>query len=195
MIDFIKDLFSFTGRWNRLKFWLYPLVISIPLFFVVIGITATMSLQGYTLEAMKSLESNLERQIGLMQEIWIQDGLSPQEIQSTQDYINLSHQLKETREKVERQKSSTPSWTIMVIFQIFTLIWYILYCYIRTVAYIKRLHDLWKSGWLSVLTFVPLISIGMLIWCGFFTGTSWENQYGDNPLWNSTPETTKKTEL
>lgn len=59
--------------------------------------------------------------------------------------------------------------------------------YIMFTSYIKRLHDLDKSWWMSLLIFIPFINIWLLIYCGFFKWTEWTNKYGPDPLgWNST---------
>ncbi len=59
---------------------------------------------------------------------------------------------------------------------------YIYITYVSVVGYVKRLHDLDKSGWLTLLAFVPLANIYLFVICGFFKGTEWKNQYGENPL-------------
>ena len=45
--------------------------------------------------------------------------------------------------------------------------------------YVRRLHDLGRSGWWVLLLFVPLVNIAMLIYIGFFKGTEGPNDYGD----------------
>lgn len=47
---------------------------------------------------------------------------------------------------------------------------------------VKRLHDLGRSGWWYLLTLIPLINVGFVIWIGAFKGLRNPNQYGDNPL-------------
>jgi len=46
---------------------------------------------------------------------------------------------------------------------------------------IRRLHDLNWSGWLSVLTVVPLANLVIAIPCLFFRGTDGVNNYGPPP--------------
>jgi len=47
---------------------------------------------------------------------------------------------------------------------------------------IKRLHDINKSGWLSILMFIPLANIWLLFVTSFSKGTTGENKYGEDPL-------------
>ena len=49
--------------------------------------------------------------------------------------------------------------------------------------YAKRWHDRGKSGWWSLIIFVPIL--GVLWWlveCGFLRGTEGPNQYGPDPV-------------
>lgn len=49
--------------------------------------------------------------------------------------------------------------------------------------YIKRFHDLGKSGWFSLLMLVPLVNIAVgLFWLGFVKGDDGANEYGADPL-------------
>lgn len=61
--------------------------------------------------------------------------------------------------------------------------------YISIVTYIKRLHDLDKSGWMSLLLFVPFANIYLFVICCFFKWTPWKNRFWDNPLGNSEMKT------
>lgn len=51
---------------------------------------------------------------------------------------------------------------------------------------IRRLHDLNWSGWLSVLTVIPLANLVIAIPCLFFRGTDGPNNYGPPPRPNKT---------
>lgn len=51
---------------------------------------------------------------------------------------------------------------------------------------IRRLHDLNWSGWLSVLTLVPVVNLVIAIPCLFFSGTKGPNNYGPPPRPNKT---------
>ena len=44
--------------------------------------------------------------------------------------------------------------------------------------YAKRWHDRGKSGWWSLLGFVPIIGLWMFIELGFLGGDAYENAYG-----------------
>ena len=47
----------------------------------------------------------------------------------------------------------------------------------------KRWHDRDKSGWWSLILFVPLVGpIWMLVECGFLRGTEGPNRFGPDPL-------------
>jgi uncharacterized membrane protein YhaH (DUF805 family) len=48
--------------------------------------------------------------------------------------------------------------------------------------YTKRWHDRDKSGWMSLIAFIPFIGgLWMLIECGFLDGTPGPNKYGPSP--------------
>ncbi len=83
-------------------------------------------------------------------------------------------------------------WMILweIGWQIAFWIWAIAYLYLIYVSiasYIKRLHDLDKTGWMSLLAFVPFANIYLFIICGFFVWTTWKNQYWEDPLGWTTP--------
>ena len=46
---------------------------------------------------------------------------------------------------------------------------------------IRRFHDLGQTGWLTILAFIPIVSLGILIWF-IFPGTNGPNKYGPDPL-------------
>ena len=49
--------------------------------------------------------------------------------------------------------------------------------------YTKRWHDRDKSGWWSLIMFVPIIGgLWFLIECGFLRGTDGPNRFGNDPL-------------
>lgn len=76
-------------------------------------------------------------------------------------------------------------WLSVFLAKLWGLLIPILYLYVTFVSYIKRLHDLDKSWWMSLLLFVPLANIYLFVICGFFKWTNWKNQYWDNPLGNT----------
>ena len=49
--------------------------------------------------------------------------------------------------------------------------------------YAKRWHDRNKSGWWTLILFVPLIgSIWLIVECGFLRGTEGPNRFGNDPI-------------
>jgi len=50
----------------------------------------------------------------------------------------------------------------------------------------RRLHDLGKSGWLSLLMVVPVVSLLFWLWLVFGAGDADSNEYGPPPGPNST---------
>ena len=72
--------------------------------------------------------------------------------------------------------------TIGGILYIFVWIAYIYCMYVSIAAYIKRFHDLWKSGWFFLFTFIPFVNLFIIIWAIFFKGTTGTNEYGADPL-------------
>jgi uncharacterized membrane protein YhaH (DUF805 family)/Tfp pilus assembly protein PilE len=67
------------------------------------------------------------------------------------------------------------SWTAGLIIMIPVYIVMIVYSFILI---IQRLHDLNKSGWMSLLMLVPLANIYLFILIIFFKGTPGRNDYG-----------------
>ncbi len=51
---------------------------------------------------------------------------------------------------------------------------------------VRRLNDMDYTGWLSLLTFVPLISFFLVLFLMFKSGSKTSNQYGDMQTENST---------
>jgi uncharacterized membrane protein YhaH (DUF805 family) len=49
--------------------------------------------------------------------------------------------------------------------------------------YIKRSHDLDRTGWFTLLLFVPLIGIWPMVEFFFFKGTDGSNRFGNPVLW------------
>jgi uncharacterized membrane protein YhaH (DUF805 family) len=63
------------------------------------------------------------------------------------------------------------------------IIIFLLFLYPALAVYTKRWHDRGKSGWWTLILFVPLIGfIWFLVECGFLRGTDGPNQYGNDPL-------------
>ena len=49
-------------------------------------------------------------------------------------------------------------------------------------AFIRRLHDIDKTAWLTLLVFVPVINFIFVLYLVFAKGTQGPNQYGADPL-------------
>lgn len=64
---------------------------------------------------------------------------------------------------------------------------YIAMIYFSFIFAIRRLHDLNKSGWLSLLMLIPLVNLGLAVYLTFAKGDEHENQFG-------LPHTTKTWE-
>jgi uncharacterized membrane protein YhaH (DUF805 family) len=72
----------------------------------------------------------------------------------------------------QMMSNMAPLWIITLIF-----LWPSL------AIYTKRWHDRDKSGWWSLILFVPLIGfIWFLVECGFLRGTDGPNRFGEDPL-------------
>lgn len=50
---------------------------------------------------------------------------------------------------------------------------------------IRRLHDLDKSGWWSLVSFIPYVNVAFGIYVLFFKGTTGPNRFGPDPLMES----------
>jgi uncharacterized membrane protein YhaH (DUF805 family) len=64
-----------------------------------------------------------------------------------------------------------------------SLILALIFLYPSLAIYTKRWHDRNKSGWWSLILFVPIIgAIWFLVECGFLSGTEGMNDYGPDPI-------------
>lgn len=65
---------------------------------------------------------------------------------------------------------------------------YIALLVITVILIIQRLHDLDKSGWMSLLMFIPLVNLFFAIYVLFWPGTPGTNNFGlrppPNKAWN-----------
>lgn len=50
---------------------------------------------------------------------------------------------------------------------------------------IRRLNDLNQSGWLSILTIIPMVNMFIMLWLLFAKGTAGANDYGPAPAPNT----------
>ncbi len=181
MKAFLKDLFSYKGRWNRLKFWLYPLAIQLPILALVIWSISTVSFNWYVQQAMEAKVTAIESQLETIATGWLE-----------QDTSLLQQELEETRAMLADAPSQDAN-SIGTITMLIIWLLYIIGIYIQVVTYIKRFHDLWRSGWYSLLMFIPFISIIGLIWAWFFKWTVGPNKYGPDPLgWVAAPSSSEE---
>ncbi|MCP4523932.1 MAG: DUF805 domain-containing protein [Candidatus Gracilibacteria bacterium] len=183
MKEFLGELFTYKGRWNRLKFWLYPLaffVVIVPMILLIAAI-GPLSLHSEINQLAKynSDKRNLEQIIGKN----TLQGNSINELESKKDYKELVSEI----EKFEQQQlngnnSSDSTESLIFTSFIFIGLLYVLSIYITITTYIKRLRDLDKSPWMVLLLLVPFVNLYLWILCGFFKGTQGPNQYGPDPL-------------
>ncbi len=53
--------------------------------------------------------------------------------------------------------------------------------YMRAAVITKRWHDRGKTGWLTLVSYVPLVNLWPVIELGFFDGQPGENRFGQSP--------------
>ncbi len=75
------------------------------------------------------------------------------------------------------------SQTFAIVLGVLTYIGMLVYSFILM---IQRLHDVNKSGWMSLLAIVPLANIYLIVLLIFFKGTEGRNNYGLQPPPNKT---------
>ena len=61
------------------------------------------------------------------------------------------------------------------------LIYFIPAIWISLAAYVKRWHDLNRSGWLALTLFIPYVNLLILLYLGIAPGTEGINKYGEEP--------------
>ena len=239
MKNFLIDLFTWRWRWNRLKFWLYPLVtliIIIPILWTI----AFISFQWYSEDAKNSktivdisslstkvlIESTMWKDIKSFELsnhkinfelLWLNENdfknpnswdylifvdwykyqiywktsnsiiIKGNYIQENDSdplsLVNIEWKTLTNWEYINQESNKSSNNSILLIISIWSV--YLLLIWISIAAYIKRLHDLDKSGWWSLIMFLPLFWFWLLIYCGFFKWTPWENRFWNNPLWNT----------
>lgn len=64
---------------------------------------------------------------------------------------------------------------------IYVLIILIPHSWILLANYVKRFHDLGRSGWLAIGMIIPIVNILLVIYLAFFKGQEYDNEYGPNP--------------
>jgi len=60
-------------------------------------------------------------------------------------------------------------------------IFYVPATWILISSYIKRWHDLGKSGWMVLIQFIPVINVLIFIYLGAAAGNTYSNKYGEPP--------------
>ncbi len=75
-------------------------------------------------------------------------------------------------------EGSTLGLMFQVLFGVIGFVAVILNTWISLALYIKRYHDLGKSGTWVLISLIPLVGIWMVIECGFFPGDRGKNYYG-----------------
>ena len=63
-----------------------------------------------------------------------------------------------------------------------------LYVYMWYAALAKRCHDVGKSGWLSLLTLIPIVGFVFFLWLGLSRGEPYANPHGTSPSLTRLPE-------
>ena len=53
--------------------------------------------------------------------------------------------------------------------------------WVKTALYVRRWHDLRRSGWMSLLLLIPVVNVLVWLVLGSVRGTSGPNQYGGDP--------------
>ena len=53
--------------------------------------------------------------------------------------------------------------------------------WVSLTAIVRRLHDMGYSGWLALLLLLPLVNLGLILFCAFMEGTKTANAYGPVP--------------
>lgn len=81
-----------------------------------------------------------------------------------------------------------PTWEVVneILLTVFAPLGIIslIFMYPTYAIYTKRWHDRGKSGWWSLILFIPIIgALWMFIECGFLAGTEGSNTYGPDPAY------------
>ena len=75
-------------------------------------------------------------------------------------------------------ENSPPGFLLSVV----GLILSILLVWILYATYVKRLHDLGKSGWYALVVLIPFFNLLFILYIGFAPGNIVTNKYGEEPL-------------
>jgi len=72
--------------------------------------------------------------------------------------------------------------TISMSLKIFCILVAVISFIIWQIQTIKRLHDINKNGWYSMILYIPLINLFFTFYLMFKRGDKGTNQYGRNPF-------------
>ena len=166
-----KDIFTISGRWGRLnrkRYLLYSLSLLIPVItilflFVLINTLLSPGIDSPSYSFVSTASAQLI-------------DISDQPIASTQNW-NLSDEENQEVFSVESIRNISN-----FILYFLGLISSIMMIWGSICLGVKRLHDLNKSGWFILFSFIPIISFLLGIYMLFFKGTDGENQFGKDPL-------------
>lgn len=74
-------------------------------------------------------------------------------------------------------------WSVMTgLFGIINVVLYIVMMYSSIALQIKRWHDLDRSGWFTLLGFLPIVNLIYAVYVYCVKGTTGDNQFGKDPL-------------
>mgnify|MGYP002335729084 FL=1 len=159
-----------------MKFWVYPLIML--WFYLFISLLIGMKLM---------YSSNINFQELGAKQIQLQVLVDAENNNFNDDNnIDYSKEIEKLRydisiEQEKYTKDLLESSTMQFIGK-FMLFVYAVFFYLLFTFHIRRLHDLNKSGWLSLLILLPIINLYVFIICGFFKWTNWPNKYWPDPL-------------
>lgn len=66
-------------------------------------------------------------------------------------------------------------------FVIMSALFYIPALWILIATYVKRWHDINKSGWWSLILLIPWVNLLVILFLGLAPGTAGANRYGEQP--------------
>lgn len=186
-MNWVWFLFSFKGRFNRAKFWLMIVIICVvswimSLVLSLTGLNPMMSEMKKAETACQGITGIQERNDCVAKNIPMFAGMT-----AAQDKCKGLTDQKEISDCNAQAATQvfTGMWSMMGKMLINMIPVMIVTTWISFAGYVKRFHDLDKSGWMSLLCLIPLVNLFILIWIGFFKGTTGANRFGPDPLTGS----------
>ena len=64
------------------------------------------------------------------------------------------------------------------IIDIFLIVLYSIAIYFLFILYVRRLHDIGRNGWISILALIPIVDVFFLIYLIFAQSDKNKNKYG-----------------